>query len=157
MRSLACLYLFLSLSLSGCATLDPDYEAPSVTISSVRAIPVPNGVPNFEVGLRVLNPNATPLEMRGISFTISVDGNKLIRGVGNDLPVIEAYGAGDFTVTASANVFAGIRFFNQMINNPSDQVTYTVKAKLDVGALRPAIRITDSGQLSLGAREDPAL
>lgn len=136
--------------LAACATMDPDYEPPSVSISSVRALPVASGLPNFEIGLRVLNPNSTPLELRGMSFTISLDGNKLIRGVGNELPVIDAYGAGDFTVTASANVFAGIRFFNDMINNPTDTVTYEVKAKLDVGPFRPAVRISDSGELSLG-------
>ena len=70
-------WLLLVLMLAGCATIDPDYERPSVTVSTFRAIPVANGVPNFEIGLRVLNPNATPLELRGVSFSISLDGHKL--------------------------------------------------------------------------------
>lgn len=146
--------LFVSVvagALAGCATIDPDYEPPSVTVSSVRAIPVPGGLPNFEVGLRVLNPNATPLELRGMSFSISLDGHKVIRGVGNELPVIEPYGAGDFKVTASANILAGIRFISGLANAAGDSVDYELKAKLDVGALRPAIRIRDSGEISLGS------
>ena len=136
---------------AGCATIDPDYEPPSVTVSSVRAIPVPDGMPNFEVGLRVLNPNATPLELRGMSFSISLDGHKVIRGVGNQLPVIEPYGAGDFKVTASANILAGIRFISGLANAAGDRVDYELKAKLDVGAFRPAIRIRDAGEISLGS------
>ena len=141
--------IFLWGLLAGCATVDPDYEPPSVTVSSFRAIPVPNGLPNFEVGLRVLNPNATPLELRGMSFSIALDGHKIIRGVGNELPVIEPYGAGDFEVTASANILAGIRFITSMANSGGDSVNYELKAKLDVGAFR-AIRIRDAGEISLG-------
>ena len=146
-------WLLLALMLAGCATIDPDYERPSVTVSTFRAIPVANGVPNFEIGLRVLNPNATPLELRGVSFSISLDGHKLIRGVGNELPVIEPYGAGDFTVTATANILAGIRFFADWAATGDDSMKYEFKAKLDVGAFRPAIRITDAGEFSL--RGDP--
>ncbi|NNM21190.1 MAG: LEA type 2 family protein, partial [Gammaproteobacteria bacterium] len=145
--------LTLMTLLAGCATVDPDYESPSVTVSSFRAIAVPNGIPNFEIGLRVLNPNATPLELRGISFAISLDGQRLIRGVGNELPVIKPYGAGNFTVTASANVLAGIRFFANWAETASDEINYEFKAKLDVGALRRAIRIKESGSLSLGAQQ----
>lgn len=137
---------------TGCATLDPNYEMPSVTVSTVRAVPVPGGIPNFDIGLRVLNPNATPLQLRGVSFTISIEGQKLVRGVGNQLPVIEPYGAGEFNVTASANVLAGIRLANQMLRSQNNSVAYELKAKLDVGAWRPAIRFTDAGQIDLTPR-----
>lgn len=138
------------LALPGCATMSPDYETPSVTVSSFKTLPTPGGVPNFEIGLRVLNPNATPLELRGMSFTVSLDGQKLIKGVGNKLPTIEPYGAGDFTVTASANLLAGIRLIGSMMSGPKDKFEYELKAKLDVGRFKPAIRIRDTGEISLG-------
>ena len=152
MRTRLFIAAVLVATLAACATVDPDYETPSVTVSSLRAIPVANGIPNFEVGLRVLNPNATALELRGMSFSVSLDGHKIIRGVGNQLPVIEPYGSGDFTVTATANVLAGIRLFGLWTQSARDSVTYELKAKLDVGGFR-AIRITESGEFSLRAGE----
>ena len=146
--------LLTVLALQSCASMSPDYETPSVSVNSFKTLATEGGLPNFEIGLRVLNPNATPLELRGMSFEISLDGHQLIKGVGNKLPVIEPYGAGDFTVTASANLLAGFRLLSDMMSGPKDQFNYKLKAKLDVGAFKPAIRITDAGQISLRATPD---
>ena len=102
------LLLVLSVLLSGCAALQPGYETPTVTVSSFRALPSAGAMPNFEIGLEVLNPNRDPLELAGISYTVSLDGHDIIKGVGNDLPVIEGYGTGRVTLTATANLLAGV-------------------------------------------------
>lgn len=139
-------------TLAACTGLRPGYEPPTVTVNSLRALPAAaNTLPDFEVGLRVLNPNPEPLKLRGVSFTVSLDGRDLVKGVGNQLPVIEPYGAGDFKVTASANVFAGIRFISDLLRSgPKDTFDYDLEAKLDIGAFRPPIRIRDSGRIDLG-------
>ena len=136
--------------LQACAAMRPGFETPTVTVSSFRALPSQGALPNFEIGLEVINPNREPLELAGISYTISLDGHDVIKGVGNNLPVIEAYGTGKLTVTAAANLFAGIRLFQGMLGNNKSSFDYTFKAKLDVGTFRPAIRIKDSGSIALG-------
>jgi len=138
-------------SLAACAVLRPGYETPTVTVNAFRALPSEGAMPNFEIGLEVINPNRDPLALAGISYTISLDGHDIIKGVGNDLPVIDAYGTGQVTVTASANLFAGIRFISDLMSRPKDSVEYRFSAKLDPGAFRPSIRIEDSGTLSAGS------
>ncbi len=138
------------LALQACAAMRPGFETPTVTVSSFRTLPSEGALPNFEIGLEVINPNSQPLKLAGISYTISLDGHDLIKGVGNNLPVIEAYGTGQLTVTAAANLFAGIRLFQGMLADNKDSFDYTFKAKLDVGTFQPAIRITDSGSIALG-------
>jgi len=59
--------------------------------------------------------NTEPLERAGISYTISLDNHDVIKGVGNDLPVIEEYGEGSFTVTAGLSVMAGIQLFRSLM------------------------------------------
>ncbi|MDH3751374.1 MAG: hypothetical protein OEU40_12330, partial [Gammaproteobacteria bacterium] len=88
----ALLIVLAAAALTGCAGLRPGYETPTVTISSFKAIPSEGGLPAFEIGLRVINPNIEPLELRGVSYTISIEGHDIIKGVGNDLPVIDGYG-----------------------------------------------------------------
>jgi LEA14-like dessication related protein len=143
---LCCIWLFI---LPGCTSLSSDFETPTVTINSFRAIPSDSGAPSFEIGLRVVNPNRDALELQGIAYTISLDGRELINGVGKDLPVIPGYSEGDFTVTASASLYQGLRLITDMMNTPKDSLSYEVATKLDVGAFRPAIRVKDTGEISL--------
>jgi LEA14-like dessication related protein len=127
----------------------PDFETPSVTVTSFRMLPSNSMTPEFEIGLKVTNPNAQALSLRGVAYTVSLDGTDLVKGVANELPVIDAYGSGDVTLTASPDVFGGIQFLAALMSDPRDSVTYSLEAKLDVGSFVPAIRVRDEGEISL--------
>lgn len=137
--------------LGACAGMGSDYETPTVSVQSFRPIDAGsgNGLPAFEIGLRVINPNLEPLEIAGVSYTISLNGQDVIKGVGNDLPVIEGYGEGSFTLTASFDLMAGIRLFRSLMDEDSDRLDYSIDGKLDPGAFKRKIRISDSGTISL--------
>ncbi|MDH3490899.1 MAG: LEA type 2 family protein [Gammaproteobacteria bacterium] len=148
-RLLVVVIVGLASVLQACAGLRPGYETPTVTINSFRALPSQGALPNFEIGLHVVNPNREALKLRGVSYTVSLGGHELIKGVGNELPVIEAYGEGSLTLTASPNLFAGIRLVTDLMNSSTDTVRYKLEAKLDVGRIQPSIRVSDSGEISL--------
>jgi LEA14-like dessication related protein len=143
---LACGWIVI---LSGCTSLNSDFETPTVTINSFRSVPADSGAPTFEIGLRVVNPNRDALELQGIAYTISLEGRELITGVGKDLPVIPGYSEGNFTVTASASLYQGLRLLTDLMSTPKEKLSYEVSTKLDVGAFRPAIRVKDAGEISL--------
>ena len=106
-------------------------------------------LPEFEIDLHVVNPNREALKLIGVSYTVSLEGHELIKGVGNDLPVIEGYGEGDITLNASADLFAGMGLIRELMSSHKDTLSYSFEAKLDPGALRPSIRVKDSGEVSL--------
>ncbi len=155
MRTLLCRQLTticcvaVLLLLAGCAGLRPGYERPTVAVSSFRALPGGGALPEFEIGLQVINPNPEPLELRGVSYSISLEGHELIKGVANNLPVVEGYGQEAVTLTASANLLAGIRLVTDLMSGPRESFRYEFRAKLDPGALIPSIRITDAGEINL--------
>lgn len=138
-----------ALLLAGCAALTPGFEEPRVSVSSFRPITGDGAVPQFEIGLRVSNPNAKALELAGISYAVEIEGKELITGVGNELPIVPAYGEADFKLTASVGLMDGLRLLTEMMNSPKETLSYSFKAKLDPGLLQPAIRVTESGQFSL--------
>jgi LEA14-like dessication related protein len=147
--------LVLLVCLAACTGMRPGFEAPTVTVKSVRALPSQGAFPEFEIVLHVINPNLEALKLAGVAYTVSLDGHDVIKGVGNELPVIEGYGEGDLTLVASANLFAGVGLLRDLMSKPGDSVHYELEAKLDPGALSPAIRLRDSGEISLnpgGAR-----
>ncbi|HNP34849.1 MAG TPA: LEA type 2 family protein [Woeseiaceae bacterium] len=136
------------LVLQACAGMRPGYETPSVTVNAFRVLPSAGTLPNFEIGLEVVNPNREALKLKGIAYTVSLEGQEVIKGVGNDLPVIEPYGTGQVTVTAAANLFAGIRLFREMMASQKGHFDYEFEAKLDLGGFYPPIRVKESGSLA---------
>ncbi len=131
--------------IGGCSTMRPGFVTPSVNITSFKPLPSEGIAPRFEMILRVVNPNATPLSLRGMSYTLALNNFDVVDGAANALPVVPAYGEAEFKVVATVGVFEGIRFVSDLLQNPKGQVAYTLKAKLDVGAMLPSINIEKTG------------
>lgn len=148
-RRLIIFAAFFWVVAPGCTGMYPGYETPTVTVTGFRALPGGGALPNFEIRLNIINPNRQALELRGISYTVSLEGHDLIKGVANQLPVIDAYGEGEVTLHASANLIAGIRLINEMMRAPKDTFEYAMEVKLDPGSFGRTIRVRDSGQITL--------
>ncbi len=144
------LIILFGFYLTGCAELQSDYEIPTVSITSFNAIPGEGMAPRFEIGLHIVNPNRSALELKGISYTVNIEGHNLLTGVSNKLPRIEAYGEGDVLLEASVDFISSIGFFADLAKNPKlEAFEYSLDAKLDVGTLHPVIRVSKKGKLSL--------
>jgi len=133
------------LLLQACASLDPDYEKPTVTLSSFRALPSQGGMPTFEIGLHILNPNASAIRLEGIVYTVAIQGHDVVKGVGRDFPVIEGYAEQTVKLTAAANLLAGIRLVMDLMNTPGDDLEYEFEARLDTGGIGRDIRVRENG------------
>jgi hypothetical protein len=83
---------------------------------------------------------------------VALQGHELVKGVGKDFPVIEGYSEGVVTLTASANLLAGIRFVTELMNQPEQALEYEFKAKLDLSGFHPSIRMAEKGDLDLGGQ-----
>ena len=149
-RSMYSKFLFVLWSLSalllaGCATMRPGFVTPTVNITSFKPLPSEGIAPRFEMNLRVVNPNSTQLSLRGMSYKVALNNFNVVDGAANALPIVPAYGEAEFKVVAMVGVFEGIRFVSDLLQNPKGQVAYTLKAKLDVGAMLPSINIEKTG------------
>jgi hypothetical protein len=147
-RLLSCLVFLL---LQACATLGPDYEKPTVTLSSFRALPAQGGMPTFEIGLHILNPNASAIRLEGIVYTVSIQGHDVVKGVGRDFPVIEGYTEQTVKLTATANLLAGIRLVMDLMNTPGQDLGYEFEARLDTGGIGRDIRVRESGTFRMNS------
>jgi LEA14-like dessication related protein len=147
---LSVLLTAIVLIFTGCAVHQPGYETPVVTITSFEAIPSQGVMPRFSIGLHIVNPNRSPLHLKGVSYTITLENHDVLTGVSNKLPQIEPYGEGDVVLNASIDLFNSIRLFNDLIRNKQgSSLDYAFKAKLDAGTLYPLIRVEKKGTFSL--------
>lgn len=150
MRDIIKLFLlpvFFILYLSACATMPDDFEEPSVSVTSFTPKNSAGITPQFEIILHITNPNREPLTLEGMSYTIHLDGNKVMAGVSNDLPTIEPYGEADVTLHATANLLGGFQLITGMMNQAKEHMDYEFKAKLDIGAFMPRIVVIRKGTL----------
>ena len=137
------------LLLAGCVTLPSDFKEPGVTLVSVRPQIKNIFAPEFDVVLHVTNPNREALDIAGLSYTIHLQGNKLIEGVANELPVIAAYGEADISLRATADLMGGISVLSEFLSQPGKQFDYEFNADIDLGTLYPMVRVQRSGVISL--------
>ena len=139
------------LLLAACASLHPDFEEPTVTVTSFRALPSESAVPRFEIGLHVINPNRSALKLQGLAYNVELEGHRILSGVTNQLPEIAAYSEGDVLLQASPDLFSAFSLFADLMSQPREVFRFNLEAQLDVGMLLPKIRVRKSGEVSLAA------
>ena len=143
------LFSLIIILVTGCATLQSDYETPSVIITDFRALPSEGIIPRFEVDLHIINPNRTPLELSGISYTVQLEGHKVLTGVSNNIPLIEAYGESDVKLSGTAGLFSSMGLFTDLMNKQRDTFNYLLDVKLDIGGFHPNIHVIKEGHIAL--------
>lgn len=150
-NTLKIFFAFFVFLNAGCAGLHLNHESPTVNVTSFRMLPAEGLIPRFEIGLRVINPNRTGLTFHGLSYSIEVEGHKILTGVSKDLPDIAGYSEGDVTLIAAANLLSGVRLITDLMNERRESFSYGFEAKLDTGGWRPAIHVQEHGEFNFSA------
>lgn len=73
--------VLLLLALAGCASLNPSFEEPEVSLVNLKPLPIEGVEQRFEITLRILNPNDRALSADGIDLILDLNGQRLGRGV----------------------------------------------------------------------------
>jgi len=137
--------------LSGCASMNVDYEKPSVELISFKALPVNGFEQRFEIGLKLTNPNNFELPFNGISYQLSVAGETLAHGVASDIPTAGAYGESRFVVPVSTSLMGGLKVIKALMANQGQDISYQLKAKLDIAIpFVPKLTVIQDGIIPLG-------
>ena len=135
--------------LCACSLLQPGFETPEVRLTSFRVLPSDSVAPRFEIGLHVINPNRRALQLEGLTYSVDLEGHRVLSGVTRDLPLIAGYGEGDVLLQVAADLLNSLSLLTDLLNRPRETLSYDLQVKLDVGALTPSIPIHKSGEISL--------
>jgi LEA14-like dessication related protein len=143
--------IIIMLFSSSCAMMNPTFENPKVKVAGLKMLPTQNIISQpIEITLLVTNPNATDLNLRGISYTVGLDNFELLSGVSNQLPTLTAYQETPVKIVVSLNAIQLIKYishFNKTGNQ--DSVKYNFDAKLDFYKFLPALHVKEAGVLPL--------
>ena len=138
----------LLLVAPGCATVPADFKEPGVTVLSVTPRILNSITPEFDIVLRVSNPNRSALAIKGLSYTIDLADTEIVQGVASDLPKIAAYGEADVTLGAQADLIGGLNILSRILADPASPVDFEFNAEIDIGTFYPAIKVTKKGVVS---------
>lgn len=134
--------------LTACAIPLVDRENPDAQVTSFELLPSDGITPRFKIGLHIGNPTWMPLEVKGLTYHVEVEGRMILSGITNEFPVMKAYGKGDVFIEVSMINSSSVRLLNDLLSQ-RETLKYSLIAKLDVGVLRPSIRINKTGEISL--------
>src|SRR5690606_5800052 len=103
--------------------------------------------PRIAIGLRVVNPNGTPLRMRGLSYAVSLEGYRMITGVTSRLAEVPPYSETEIELNSPIDLISSIRLFNELINTPGrDRLKYSLNARIDVDGMLAPLRLIEDGE-----------
>lgn len=142
--------ILMLVILSACASWAPGYEKPQINVTSFSLAPESNGfAPRFLIGLQVINPNRSALPLQGMSYSVEVEGNRILSGAEPDLPRVEGYSSADIVIEASPDLLGSARLLNQLMSGQKQTLDYLFKARFDVGSLLPYVSIEERGEFGL--------
>lgn len=139
----------LAALLSSCALLDPAYEKPAVHLVRIEPLSSSGFVQRFRVDLKIINPNSSGLSVSGMSYTLMLNGEKVIKGVAGQISEIPAYSETTVQVEASTNILAGLRLISSLLNKSGRELHYELETKLRSGLWPVPISIIESGDITL--------
>jgi LEA14-like dessication related protein len=142
------LILILTLFLTACAQRQSDFKQPVVALNSIKMVSSNKLAPEFELDLHVINPNNIDLKLKGLSYSIQINDKNIITGVSNKLPLIKAYGEGDISLQAKANLLSSLELIRGLFEQTNKELNYKVDVDIDIGGFYPNINITRKGKLS---------
>ncbi len=150
-RHLIIITLILSFCCSGCAVIGLGGNRPQVRITAVKIIPSRGIAPEFDINVRVINPAASPVRLRGVSYTMTIENHEIITGAGNNLPLVEPYSQVDFTIHFKADMAATLQLLADIAGDEQQQFDYNIDINLDTGRWSRNIHAAKQGVVTLRA------
>jgi LEA14-like dessication related protein len=151
------LLFLVALLVGGCSSRgEMAFEQPTVALTSFGLLPSDGRAPRFAIGLNIVNPNATPLRVRGLSYTVELEGHRMLTGVTSRIAEIPPYAESEIELHSAIDLLSSIRLFNELVNAPGrETLRYALNARLDVEGMLVPLRLIEDGQLDFVQQAGP--
>ncbi len=129
---IAAVALLVATALSGCAGLPPGAQAPAVTISDFGVGNAGLFEQQFNLKLRIQNPNPEEFRVDGMAFDLEINDQAFARGVGNQAVTVPRYGSAFMTVEAVSTLGGLIKQFGRIAQGDKPVFKYRIKGSLSI-------------------------
>ncbi len=147
----AWLVFALVWGLLSCAGLPPRTEPPRVALIGLSLVSVELMEQRYQVRLRVKNPNAFELPIRGVDFRLDINGQAFADGVSNQSVNVPSYGEAVIELDVSSNLFQVFRQMQSLEQSRSPAFDYRISGNVATGVYGQQLPFDSSGELKLSA------
>jgi LEA14-like dessication related protein len=137
--------------LAGCAGLGGRLESPRVSVVGIRAVKADLFEQRLEVRLRVENPNALDIPVRGLEVNVELAEEPFAQGSSAREFTVPARGEAEFDMLVTAHAAPALLRIASAGREEREQIGYRLSGKLStrLGLLR-SIPFEEAGTLPLG-------
>lgn len=153
-RTIACAFAVLALSLMGCATsLDNLVKSPRVELRDVSVLGLGFNNQTFLLSFDVSNPNPFPLPVSSVSYGIKLDGLRFASGETPSEFSVPASGDTQFAVSVDLNLLqTAPQLLSIVRQSARNDVSYELEGQLVVDIpLAPPVSYRNAGSIRLSA------
>ena len=123
------LTLLLGLLLSSCASLQ--FESPKLSVVSVGMVSADVFSQQFRIRLHVHNPNTIELPIKGIEYTLFLQGDHFAEGATEQAFVVPAMGEAEFDALIKTNFMSSIgRLLSKLNAGDQGKIQYAFEGSV---------------------------
>ncbi len=150
-RVLSIAAIITTLLTTGCASLTQPTEAPLVSVINLKLLDVQLLEQQYGLTVRVQNPNDFPLSIKGLSYTLEINGSELAHGVSNKAATIPAFGEKKLELTMVSGTFGIIRQLQSIEQAKPEIMEYRLSGKLSLNNRLLPVYFEKAGSLDFKA------
>lgn len=140
------------LLFTACATLSEPARAPNVSLVDFQVADAGFFEQRYLLMLRVQNPNPVELSIRGMDYSLDLNGTQFARGVSDRKLVLPAYGEALVPVELISSLSAAVRILQQL---GGEAVRYELNGGVAVGEQGRRLPFSYEGELAIQQEEEP--
>ena len=143
------------LLVASCAGLKEKPLPPRIQIADIQIQEVKTLETVFQIQLRLINPNNFPLDIKGLSCDLEINGKRFASGVSNTARQIPAYGSDTIEVSLYSSAINMAASLIQMLQKAQqtaavpEKLVYRLSGHLNLGGLAAPVPFSSEGSLSL--------
>ncbi|MDR4497165.1 MAG: LEA type 2 family protein [Candidatus Scalindua sp.] len=126
------LAVFFVSVCAGCAATGRISESPYISLSNIELVSMGVFEQRYRIMLRIKNPNDISIPIKGMSYTIFLNGKEFANGVSNKPVIIPEYGEEVIEIEATSDLTGILNQLQELISGGIEKVSYRLagRAKL---------------------------
>ena len=128
----AILLLCCTATLTACSFFGGYQETPRVSLVSIQPLEMGLLEQRYGLQLRIMNPNDEAIPMKGLSYSIDINGHEFAYGVSRQPVSIPAFSEALLDVEVVSNLLNVMQQFQEMSSAENDRLSYRLRGKLSL-------------------------
>jgi LEA14-like dessication related protein len=142
------LLLCCAATLTACSLFGGYQETPHVSLVGIQPIEMGLLEQRYGLQLRILNPNDKEIPIKGLSYSIEINGHEFAYGVSRQPVTIPPFSEALLDVEVVSNLLNVMQQFQEMSGESSNSLKYRLRGKISLAKSLAKLPFNVEGELT---------